>query len=98
MSMSPAGTKLCVAGTMDDYATVVDREPFRRAAPQGRQASPTGSTPSGDGKDCEISGSGSRPVSGSTSPPGGSRGVAVGDHPQRIRSGFLAEGYLRHLR
>ena len=25
MSMSPDGTKLCIAGTMDDYATVVDR-------------------------------------------------------------------------
>ncbi|MGW5696753.1 YncE family protein, partial [Streptomyces asiaticus] len=26
LSMSPDGKKLCVAGTMDDYATVVDRE------------------------------------------------------------------------
>jgi DNA-binding beta-propeller fold protein YncE len=29
LSVNPAGTKLCVAGTMDDYATVVDRASLR---------------------------------------------------------------------
>ncbi len=41
LSMSPDGAKLCVAGTMDDYATVVDRATLQEG-PWSAPPSPTG--------------------------------------------------------
>ena len=56
-------------------------------------------TPSGDGKHCYISWSGTDKVARISYATGRiTKSVKVGDHPQRIRNGFLAEGYLRHLR
>ena len=56
-------------------------------------------TPSADGKSCYISWSGSDRVSRISYATGRiTESVKVGDHPQRIRNGFLADGYLRHLR
>ncbi|MFD0855160.1 YncE family protein, partial [Actinomadura adrarensis] len=54
MSMNPSGTKLCIAGTMDDYATIVDRETLAEG-PLVPAAKPYWATVSGDGRACVIS-------------------------------------------
>ena len=99
IAMNPAGTKICVAGTMSDYATVVDRRTFRRGPLLQRGLKPYWVTPSADGRSCYISWSGSDKVSRISYATGRvTRSVRVGDHPQRIRNGFLRVGWLRHLR
>jgi DNA-binding beta-propeller fold protein YncE len=99
IAMNPAGTRICVAGTMSDYATVVDRRSLRRGRLLEGGLKPYWVTPSADGKSCYISWSGSDRVSRISYATGRiTESVKVGDHPQRIRNGFLADGYLRHLR
>ncbi|MEV8585669.1 YncE family protein [Streptomyces sp. NPDC051180] len=85
LSMSPDGTKLCVAGTMDDYATVVDRESLRQG-PLVPASKPYWATVSGDGRSCVISESGSDRVTAIDFATGQRvASVDVGDHPQRVR-------------
>ena len=94
LAMNPKGTKLCAAGTMSDYAAIVDRQTLGfKIAAEGSK--PYWSTNSGDGKYCFISFSGDDNV-----------GVVdyrtatlikkfpVGDHPQRMRMGKLRYGLL----
>ncbi|RSM72756.1 serine/threonine protein kinase [Amycolatopsis sp. WAC 01375] len=93
LSMSPAGDKLCVAGTMDDYATIVDRASLREAQ-LVTAAKPYWATVSGDGKHCVISESGSDQVTAIDFATGAKvKSVPVGDHPQRIRIGHVPEGW-----
>ena len=94
--MNPAGTKLCVAGTMSDYAAIVAA---RRPSPTS--SSPVGQKPywatnSGDGRYCFVSFSGDDRGRGDLlrDREARSRSVPVGDHPQRMRMGALAEGAL----
>ncbi|MFB7513469.1 YncE family protein [Streptomyces sp. NPDC056144] len=85
LSISPDGAKLCVAGTMDDYATVVDRKTLREG-PLVEASKPYWATVSGDGTSCVISESGADRVTAIDFATG--RKVAtvdVGDHPQRVR-------------
>ncbi|WP_318211596.1 YncE family protein [Streptomyces sp. SJL17-1] len=85
LSMSPDGSKLCVAGTMDDYATVVDRATLQEG-PLVEASKPYWATVSGDGRSCVISESGADRVTAIDFATG--RRVAsvdVGDHPQRVR-------------
>lgn len=93
LSMSPSGDKLCVAGTMDDYATIVDRASLQ----EGRlvtAAKPYWATVSGDGKHCVISESGSDQVTAIDFATGAKvKSVPVGDHPQRIRVGHVPDGW-----
>ncbi|GAA3044880.1 YncE family protein [Streptomyces glomeratus] len=85
ISMNPSGTKLCVAGTMDDYATVVDRATLQQG-PLVTAAKPYWATVSGDGKDCVISESGADKVTAIDFTTGEkTASVPVGDHPQRVR-------------
>jgi DNA-binding beta-propeller fold protein YncE len=87
LAMSPAGSKLCVAGTMDDYATVVDRVTLE-PGPLVPASKPYWSTVSGDGQSCVISESGADRISVISFATGQKRlSVPVGDHPQRIRLG-----------
>lgn len=89
ISMNPAGTKLCVAGTMDDYATVVDRATLQEG-PLVTASKPYWATVSGDGKDCIISESGSDQVTAIDFATGQKvASVPVGDHPQRVRLGHV---------
>ncbi|MET7484444.1 YncE family protein [Streptomyces sp. NPDC005538] len=90
LSMSPDGAKLCVAGTMDDYATVVDRATLQEG-PLVSASKPYWATVSGDGKDCVISESGADQITAIDFATGQKvLSVPVGDHPQRIRLGHVA--------
>ncbi|MFD0901832.1 YncE family protein [Actinomadura sediminis] len=85
MSMSPDGSKLCIAGTMDDYATIVDRATLREG-PLVTASKPYWATVSGDGKSCVISESGTDQVTAISFATGEKiASVPVGDHPQRVR-------------
>lgn len=93
LSMSPDGSKLCVAGTMDEYATIVDRATLREdtLVPANK---PYWATVSGDGQDCVISESGADQVSAISFATGQRVAtVAVGDHPQRVRIGHIPTGW-----
>jgi DNA-binding beta-propeller fold protein YncE len=93
LSISPDGAKLCVAGTMDDYATVVDRATLQEGA-LVTASKPYWATVSGDGRDCVISESGADRVSAISFATGQRVAtVAVGDHPQRVRVGHVPPGW-----
>ena len=85
ISMSPDGSKLCVAGTMDDYTTVVNRATLQEGALVS-VSKPYWATVSGDGKDCIVSESGADQVTAINFATGlKTVSVPVGDHPQRVR-------------
>ncbi|GHE76737.1 serine/threonine protein kinase [Streptomyces spiralis] len=89
IAMDPEGTKLCVAGTMDDYATVVDRSSLQEG-PLVPAVKPYWATVSGDGKDCIVSESGADQVTAIDFATGRKvASVPVGDHPQRVRLGHV---------
>ncbi len=93
MSMNPAGTKLCIAGTMDDYATVVDRASLQQGT-LVPAVKPYWATVSGDGNACIISESGADRVTAIDFATGQKLvSVPVGDHPQRVRLGHVPEGW-----
>ncbi|MFF9496149.1 YncE family protein [Streptomyces flaveolus] len=93
LSMSPDGAKICVAGTMDDYATVVDRTTLKEG-PLVTAAKPYWATVSGDGTHCVISESGADQVTAIDFTTGQkSVSVPVGDHPQRVRLGHVTAGW-----
>ncbi|MCW2835423.1 MAG: serine/threonine protein kinase [Nocardioides sp.] len=90
IAVNPRGTKICVAGTMSDYATVVRRDTFKRGRLLRGGEKPYWVTPSRDGRYCYISWSGSDTISRiSYRTRRLDRTVPVGDHPQRIRTGFI---------
>ncbi|MEU8068667.1 YncE family protein [Micromonospora sp. NPDC048169] len=93
LSMSPDGTRICVAGTMDDYATVLDRATLREG-PLVPASKPYWATVSGDGRDCVISESGADQVTAINFATGQKvASVPVGDHPQRVRVGHIPQGW-----
>ncbi|GLY24429.1 YncE family protein [Micromonospora sp. NBRC 101691] len=93
LSMSPDGSKLCVAGTMDNYATIVDRATLA-PGPLVTAGKPYWATVSGDGRDCVISESDTDRVTAINFATGQKvTSVAVGDHPQRVRIGGLPTGW-----
>ncbi|MER5209784.1 YncE family protein [Streptomyces sp. NPDC002838] len=93
ISMSPDGSKLCVAGTMDDYATVVDRATLQEG-PLVTASKPYWATVSGDGKSCVVSESGTDQVTAIDFATGRKTvSVPVGDHPQRVRLGHVAANW-----
>ena len=94
LSMDDTGTTLCAAGTMDDYAALVDRTSgsytiFDTASTGHPYLKPYWTT-EGPGNTCWISLSGSDSVA--VLDFGTGRELAflpVGDHPQRVRHGFV---------
>ncbi|MFJ5775466.1 YncE family protein [Streptomyces sp. NPDC093094] len=93
ISMSPDGTRLCVAGTMDDYATVVDRATFQEG-PLVPASKPYWATVSGDGRSCVVSESGADQVTAIDFATGRRTvSVPVGDHPQRVRLARVPAGW-----
>jgi len=93
LSISADGDKLCVAGTMDDYATIVDRSTLKAAKliPAGK---PYWATQSADGKSCVISESEADVVTVIDFATGEKvLSVPVGNHPQRVRIGYAPAGW-----
>jgi DNA-binding beta-propeller fold protein YncE len=96
LAMNPRGTKLCVAGTMSNYAAIVTRRPFRlqRTVKVGRV--PYWSHTSEDGRYCFVSVAGEDRVSViSFKTAREVKRIRVGDHPQRMRTGVIRRSYLR---
>jgi hypothetical protein len=94
LAMNPSGRRLCVAGTMSDYAAIVGRRRFRATViPVGDK--PYWATNSGDGRNCFVSVSGDDRVAViSYRRQREIASIAVGDHPQRMRMGKIRRSYL----
>jgi len=95
IAMNPEGTRICVAGTMSDYATLVDVRTWKHSRLLKGGEKPYWVTPSWDGKHCYISWSGSDSVAKISYRT--ARIVdtqKVGDHPQRVRNGFIRRAFL----
>jgi DNA-binding beta-propeller fold protein YncE len=95
LAMNPRGTKLCVAGTMSDYAAIVSRESFAyQLAAFGEK--PYWATNSGNGRYCFVSFSGDDRVAKISYRTGREvASIPVGDHPQRMRMGKIRRAFLR---
>jgi DNA-binding beta-propeller fold protein YncE len=93
LSISQDGEKLCVAGTMDDYATIVDRQSLK-AGPLIAAGKPYWATRSPDGRSCIISESETDMVTVIDFETGNKvLSVPVGNHPQRVRLGYAPIGW-----
>ncbi|MQY09958.1 hypothetical protein SRB5_00620 [Streptomyces sp. RB5] len=93
LAMQPNGENLCVAGTMDDYATVVNRSSLAQG-PLIPASKPYWSTVTGDGTACVISESGADRVTSISFTTGQKiASTTVGDHPQRVRPGNIPAGW-----
>lgn len=95
IAMNGKGDKLCVAGTMDDYAAIVDRRTFNfKIIDQPQDGKPYWATSSADGRYCYISWSGTDEMTVVSYDKGTTvKRVPVGDHPQRIRAGYVTAGW-----
>ena len=95
IAMNPEGTRLCVAGTMDDYAAIVSRDNFNHKLIQTGGERPYWVTNNVDGRYCFVSWSGSDRISAiSYKRREEVAQVPVGDHPQRMRMGVVARSWL----
>ncbi len=94
IALSGDGRRLCVAGTMSDYAAVVSRKSFRYKLIHAGEK-PYWSTTSNDGKRCFVSWSGTDNVSViSYKKRKVIANIPVGDHPQRVRMGTVRRSWL----
>jgi hypothetical protein len=94
IAINPEGKKLCVAGTMSDYAAIVDRETFKPTIAVHAKK-PYWATNSADGQYCFVSFSGDDRVSAISYAKEKEVGsIPVGDHPQRMRTGIVDCAYL----
>ena len=95
LAINETGTTLCAAGTMDDYAAIVDRESLRSTIVDVG-AKPYWATNVVLDDECWVSVSGEDKVVvidyGTARP---IATVAVGDHPQRVRAGVVAAAVLK---
>ena len=98
LAINPAGTELCVAGTMDDYVGMVPiADPGQAAIHELPHVGdrPYWATNGPDGTQCWVSVAGDDRVNVydyATRSQVGS--VQVGDHPQRVRVGHISEAAL----
>jgi YVTN family beta-propeller protein len=92
--MNGSGKRLCVAGTMSDYAAIVSRRSLKYKLIRAGEK-PYWSTTSRNGRKCYVSWSGSDRISViSYRKRKEVARVKVGDHPQRIRSGAVQASWL----
>jgi hypothetical protein len=100
LSMNPNGNKMCVAGTMDDYAAIVDRRSFKYKIldkkTTGHYYGKPYWTTEGLGNRCWISLSEADAVAVVDYRTGKELAyLKVGDHPQRVRHGYVPERLVR---
>lgn len=100
LAMNEKGTKLCVAGTMDDYAAIVDRKTLKRKIYDERTTGHSYGKPywttEGLKHTCWISLSEADAVAVLDFRTGKELAyLAVGDHPQRVRLGVVRERVVR---
>jgi YVTN family beta-propeller protein len=94
LALNPDRTKLCAAGTMSDYAAIVDRETFDHTIVDVGPK-PYWSTNGPDGDVCWVSVSGSDEVVViDYATEAEVARIPVGDHPQRVRAGVVADELL----
>jgi hypothetical protein len=97
IAMNRDGTRLCVAGTMDDYAAIVDRGSFNFNLIQAGEK-PYWSTNSAGGDYCFVSWSGTDKLSVlSYKDRKEVASIQVGDHPQRVRNGVVRSDWVQSL-
>ena len=98
IAIAKNGKKLCVAGTMSDYAAIVRRGSFtHKIFSDGLK--PYWSTTSANGRQCYVSWSGTDAISiYSYKKMKEVVRIPVGDHPQRIRTGKVRRDVLAALR
>ncbi len=90
IAMNGEGDTLCVAGTMDDYVALVDRETFNYQILTDLGEKPYWVTSDKAGENCYISWSGTDQMSVINYESGEEVvRIDVGDHPQRIREGYV---------
>lgn len=93
LSISKDGSKLCVAGTMDDYVTIVDTQTLT-AGELIKAGKPYWATVTPDGNNCLISESETDSVTIINFATGKKvKTVPVGNHPQRVRYGYIPKNW-----
>ena len=94
IALSGNGKRLCVAGTMSDYAAIVNRRNFKfKTIHAGKK--PYWSTTSDNGRRCYVSWSGTDEISViSYKKRKEIARIPVGDHPQRIRTGYVQKSWI----
>ena len=100
IALSGSGRKLCVAGTMSDYVAMVNRRSLSRPEPKYKLLKlglkPYWATTTSDGRRCLVSWSGSDKISVISYRTGKLiKDVPVGNHPQRVRMGYVRKSWIR---
>lgn len=94
ISMNPQGTKICVAGTMSDYATVVDRDTMQHGPLVSTGLKSYWVTTDLTGEHCFVSWAKSDKVSVLSFETGEEVAqIPVGYHPQRMRIGVAPQDW-----
>ena len=95
LAMSADDSALCVAGTMDDYAAIVDRETFEYTILEGLGKKAYWAVSDRSGENCLISWSETDQVSViNYATREEIKRIDVGNHPQRIREGMLKADWM----
>jgi hypothetical protein len=98
IAMSGDGRRLCVAGTMSNYAAIVSRKSFRYKLIHAGEK-PYWATSTANGRRCLVSWSGTDSISViSYRKRKEVARIPVGDHPQRVRMGRVRTDWVRSLR
>jgi YVTN family beta-propeller protein len=94
IAISGDGRRICAAGTMSDYVAMVSRRTFDYELIKAGKK-PYWSTTSPNGRRCYVSWSGSDRISVISYRTGREIArVPVGDHPQRVRSGYVRDEFI----
>lgn len=97
LAISGDDQRLCVAGTMDDYVAVVDLTTLDKQVLKGLGEKPYWVVTDQSGEHCFVSWSGTDQMSVIRYADAVEvQRVDVGDHPQRIREGYITAAWYKH--